>query len=168
MIISKDIIDAKISARQAAEDARTKALWKAIEAKIPAVEALTSDLVDIIDTYRYLNEKDVVAGKELWDFMVTQKEHLLNITLCNGLEIETQYGIRPDSLSVKGVFSHLYVTMEGGMFGPAWDELYPLNEMKEKLSPSSYESMLNAMVLLLEEVPEYKKRIINKITEIIK
>lgn len=158
MIISKDIIDAKIAAKQAAEEARIKTLWDSIEAKIPEIEALTSDLADIIDTYFYVKKKDESAGEKLWSFMV-QVDIKLGIDFCNGLDLSSKFGIRPEHLSHKEAFPHLYVTLQGGRFGKTWDDLYPLSEMKARLTPDRYGEMLAAITLLIEAVPEYKKRI---------
>ncbi len=167
MIIAKEIIDASINVKKEAEEAKTKAMWKSIEVMTDRVERLSSDIKDIMDTYFYLRDKDEKIANKFWN-LICHEDKELNLDFCNAiLDIKGgRCGVRP-SFTAKGCFSNIYVTKIGVFFGPSCNNLYPLESLKHKLEPKDYESMLNAMCLLVESVPAYKERLTNKLSKIL-
>ena len=163
MIIAKELIDASINSKNAAQAAYEKALLEAILSCVGRVEALTSIILDIMDTYRYLNKQDDGMGTSLWSIMCHDDKDF-DLDFCNAILDKPggKCGVRP-YYARKNCFGNIYVTQIGVFFGPDHNTLYPLSELKDRLQPKDYQSMLNAMNLLIEAVPAYKERLITKL-----
>ena len=167
MIIAKELIDASVNAKNAAEEARIKSLWESIEGMIDRVKGLSSVIGDIMDTFYYVQKMDDGIGTQMWSLMCREDKEF-DLDFCNAIMDvkEGRCGVRP-YYTRKGCFGNIYVTKIGVYFGPDHNTLYPIGELKDRLQPKDYESMLNAMCLLVESVPAYKERIAIKLSQIL-
>lgn len=172
MIIGKEIIDAQVSAKKAAKEARDKELLKAILANVDKLYALRKDVKDIMETFFYLQKTDADSSKKMWHAMCRTIPEPLGITLCNGLtrgSWETKFAFRPD-ISRKDCYNEVYVATANVYFSPVgkWDEIQPICDIEAMLPPERYESVLNSMILLINAIPEYKEQLTKMIPEFIK
>ena len=167
MIIAKELIDASVNAKNAAEEAKIKSLWESIEGMINRVKDLSSVIGDIMDTFYYVREQDEGIGTQMWH-MLCREDTEFDLDFCNAIMDVNggRCGVRPH-YTRKDCYGNIYVTRIGIYFGPDHATLYPIDELKDKLQPKSYESMLKAMCLLIEAVPAYKKRIVSKLSQIL-
>lgn len=167
MIIAKELIDASINAKNAAKEAKNKALLEAILGKVKEMKKLPAVIKDIMETFRYVRNADDKLGSLMWS--VICKECVpLNLDFCNAIK-ETagdRCGVRPH-YSAKGYFPNLYVTSKGVYFGLEWNDLYPIDELKDRLSTESYESMFKAMCLMIEALPAYRDKVASKLNELL-
>lgn len=166
MIISKELIDASINSKNAAQAAHEKAMREAIESMVDKVNNLAPIIGDIMDTFHYLKTQDKAMSSQLWSIICSEDEPL-GLDFCNAILDQPggKCGVRP-RYSRKGCFGNIYVTEIGVYCGPSYKELYPLSELK-RLEPKDYESMLNAMCLLVEAVPAYRDIVEQKLKTIL-
>lgn len=167
MIIGKELIDASVKAKNAAEEARIKALWESIEGMIGRVENLSSIIGDIMDTFYYVRDLDKDMGAQMWSLLCHEDKDF-DLDFCNAIMDVSggRCGVRP-YYSRMGCFGNIYVTKIGVYSGPSHNTLYSLDELEDWLQPKDYESMLNAMCFLVEAVPAYKERIVSKLNQIL-
>ena len=170
MIIAKELIDASIDSKNLAQQNYEKKMLDAVKSKIPEVEKLSSDIADIIETYRYVRSKDEKIGNKMWSLICKEGDDL-KIDFCNAITDSpaTKLGVRPHYSAGKQYYGDLYVTCGGVLFGDLKD-LKQLTEanVKDWLRPQSYATMFNSMELLIEAIPAYKERIANKLNELLK
>ena len=167
MILSKEMIDASINSKNAAQAAHEKAMWEAIESMVDKVNGLAPIIGDIMDTFHYLKALDKAMSDQLWSVICSEDEPL-GLDFCNAILDQPggKCGVRPH-YSRRGCFRNIYVTKIGVCFGLSYDDLHPLSEMKDILQPKDYDYMLNAMCLLVEAVPAYRDIVEQKLKTIL-
>ena len=167
MIIAKELIDASINAKNAAKEAKDNALIEAILGKVDEMKKLPSIIKDIMETYRYVNKSGEKLGKLMWG-VICGEDSPLNLDFCNAIMERDgdRCGVRPH-YAAKGYFRDLYVTSNGVYFGKEWNDLYPIDELKDRLQTESYEPMFKAMCLMIEAVPAYRDKVASKLNELL-
>jgi hypothetical protein len=159
MIIKKELIDASINAKNAAKEAKDKAIAESVLGLVEKMKELPPIIKDIMDTFFYVKKSDDSLGSLMWRAMCSEDEGF-GLDFCNAIREEAgdRCGVRPH-WSRKECFSDLYVTSSGVYFGERYDELYPIDELKDRLRAESYEPMLKAMCLMIEAVPAYRDKV---------
>lgn len=66
MIIAKEFIDASIDAENAAKEAFNNAMLEDIYNKLPEFKHLPDIIKDIMDTFRYIEDRDKQAATQMW------------------------------------------------------------------------------------------------------
>lgn len=159
MIIKKELIDASINAKNAAKEAKDKALAEAVLGRVKEMKKLPLIIKDIMDTFFYVKKSDENLGHLMWRTMCSEPCGF-GLDFCNAIREEAgdRCGVRPHYMR-RNCFSNLYVTSNGVYFGENYDELYPIDELKDRLRAESYEPMLEAMCLMIEAVPAYRDKV---------
>lgn len=167
MIIAKEFIDASIDAKNAAKEAFNNARLEEIYNKLPELKQLPDIIKDIMDTLRYIEERDKKTAIQMWGAMCNEGRQF-DLDFFNALRITgtTYCGVRPH-FAKRGVRSDLCVT-EIGIFFSGDSGLYTIDELMDCTEPNQYESTSKAIFLLVDSVPKYRDCLANQLKEILK
>lgn len=166
MIIAKEFIDASIDAKNAAKEAFNNAMLEDIYNKLPEFKHLPDIIKDIMDTFRYIEDRDKQAATQMWGVMYSEGRQF-DLDFFSKLRIAgvTYCGVRPhcDRYDVR---TCLCVTEIGIFFDLS--RTYKLDELLDCTEPYQYESTSKAISLLVDSVPKYRDCLANQLKEILK